>query len=202
MRKLLLALVVLVGLAGAASDSLWQNLRARYLGLKTLSGTFTENICSDEKGTCTSFEGKFAISLPAQYRLEVTKSVKQLFVSDSANLWIYLPDAKRIIKRPGGGFAPILAFLGPVLDSTATGDVSKDSTGIYVVKVSMDEEMSALHDLALELDETGTRIDGFSFNDGTGNEMHFRFSDQKWNPRLSPELFKFTVPEGMTVEEQ
>jgi outer membrane lipoprotein carrier protein len=202
MRKLLLTLAVLVGLAGAASDSLWQNLRARYLGLKTLSGAFTENICSEEQGTCTTFEGKFAISLPARYRLEVTESVKQLFVSDSATLWIYLPKAKRIIKRPGGGFAPVLAFLGPILDSTATGEVSKDSTGTYVVKVSTDDEMSALHDLILELDDAGTRIDGFSFNDGTGSKLHFRFYDQKWNPRLSPELFKFAPPEGMTVEEQ
>ena len=108
---------------------------------------------------------------------------------------------KRVIKRPGGGFAPVLAFLGPVLDSTATGEVAKDSTGSYVVKVAMDDEMAALHDLVLELDETGTRIDGFSFNDGTGNKLHFRFYDQKWNPKLSPELFKFAPPEGMTVEE-
>jgi outer membrane lipoprotein-sorting protein len=88
-----------------------------------------------------------------------------------------------------------------VLDSTATGEVSKDSTGIYVVKVSMGDEMSALNDLLLELDETGTRIDGFSFSDGMGQKIHFNFYDQKWNPKLSPETFKFTPPKGVTVEQ-
>ncbi len=190
-----------VCLAAAANDSIWQNLRARYLGLKTLSGTFTENLCSEQDGTCTEFDGTFAISLPARYRLEVTEGTKQLFVSDSTTLWIYLANEKRAMKQPAGGFAPVLAFLGPVLDSTATAEVSKDSTGIYVVKVSMGDAMSAMDDLVLELNEAGTRINGFSFNNGMGNKVHFSFYDQQWNPKLSPALFKFTPPKGVTIEQ-
>ena len=201
MRQIVLLLGVSLCLAQAANDSIWPNLRARYLGLKTLSGTFTENLCSELQGTCTQFEGRFAIAVPAKYRLEVTEGVKQLFVSDSTNLWIYLADEKRAMRQPAGGFAPVLAFLGPVLDSTATGEVSKDSTGIYVVKVSMGDEMSALNDLVLELNEAGTRINGFSFNDGMGQKIHFSFYDQKWNPKLSPETFKFKPPKGVTVEQ-
>ena len=201
MRRIVLLLGVSICLAQAANDSIWPSLRARYLGLKTLSGTFTENLCSELQGTCTEFEGRFAISVPAKYRLEVTEGMKQLFVSDSTNLWIYLADEKRAMKQPAGGFAPVLAFLGPVLDSTATGEVSKDSTGVYVVKVSMGDEMSALNDLVLELNEAGTRINGFSFNDGMGQKIHFSFYDQQWNPKLSPETFRFTPPKGVTVEQ-
>ena len=201
MRHILLLLGVSLCLAQAANDSIWPNLRTRYLGLKTLSGTFTENICSELQGTCTQFEGTFAIAVPAKYRLEVTEGMKQLFVSDSTNLWIYLADQKQAMKQPAGGFAPVLAFLGPVLDSTATGEISKDSTGIYVVKVSMGDEMSALNDLVLELNESGTRINGFSFNDGMGQKIHFSFYNQTWNPKLRPELFKFTPIKGITIEE-
>jgi len=201
MRQIVLLLGFCACLAQASNDSIWPNLRARYLGLKTLSGTFTENLCSELQGTCTEFDGKFAISIPAKYRLEVTEGMKQLFVSDSTNLWIYLADEKRAMKQPAGGFAPVLAFLGPVLDSTATGEVSRDSTGIYVVKVSMGDEMSALNDLVLELNEAGTRINGFSFSDGMGQKIHFSFYNQQWNPKLSPGTFKFTPPKGVTVEE-
>jgi outer membrane lipoprotein carrier protein len=201
MRQIVLLLGVSVCIAQATNDSIWSTLRARYLGLKTLSGTFSESVCSEQQGTCTEFEGTFAISIPARYRLEVTEGMKQVFVSDSTNLWIYLADQKRAMKQPAGGFAPVLAFLGPVLDSTATGEVSKDSTGIYIVKVSMGDELSALNDLVLELNETGTRIDGFSFNDGMGQKIHFGFYNQDWNPELPPGLFKFTPPKGVTVEE-
>jgi len=201
MRQIVLLLGISVCLAQAANDSIWPNLRARYLGLKTLSGTFTENLCSEQQGTCEEFDGTFAISIPARYRLEVTEGMKQLFVSDSTNLWIYLADQKRAMKQPAGGFAPVLAFLGPVLDSTATAEVSKDSTGIYLVKISMGDEMSALNDLVLELNEAGTRINGFSFSDGMGQKIHFSFYDQKWNPKLPPQTFKFTPPKGVAVEE-
>lgn len=201
MRRLLLLLGFSICLAAAASDSLWQNLRARYLSLKTLSGTFTENICSEQAGTCTPFEGKFSISVPAKYRMEVTDPQQQLIVSDSTSLWVYLPDQKLAQKQPAGGFAPVLAFLGPVLDSTATGEITRDSSGIYVVKVKTDDDMSAMNDLVLELNETATRIAGFSFVDGWGNKVHFGLYDQQWNPTLSPKLFKFTPPKGATVEE-
>jgi outer membrane lipoprotein carrier protein len=201
MRRFLLLTVVCVGLAAAANDSLWQNLRARYVGLKTLSGTFTENICSEQAGTCTPFEGKFSIAVPARYRLEVTAPQKQLIVSDSTTLWVYLADEKRAQKQPAGGFAPVLAFLGPVLDSSATSEISEDSSGTYIVKVKMGDEMSAMNDLVLELNETATRINGFSFTDGWGNKTHFGLYDQKWNPKLSPALFRFAPPKGTTVEE-
>jgi len=201
MRRIVLLLGLCICLAGATSDSLWQNLRARYLGLKTLSGTFTENICSEQAGTCTSFEGKFSIMVPARYRMEVTDPQQQLIVSDSTNLWVYLADQKLAQHQPAGGFAPVLAFLGPVLDSTATGEVSKDSSGTYVVKVKMDDDMSAMNDLVLELNETATRITGFSFIDGWGNKVHFGLYDQQWNPTLSAKLFKFTPPKGTTVEQ-
>jgi outer membrane lipoprotein-sorting protein len=88
-----------------------------------------------------------------------------------------------------------------VLDSTATGEISKDSSGTYVVKVTTGDDMSAMNDLVLELDETATRITGFSFVDGWGNKTHFGLYDQQWNPKLSPALFKFTPPKGTTVEE-
>jgi outer membrane lipoprotein carrier protein len=202
MRVTSLLLLLSVGAAIAApADSLWQNLRRRYTSLKTLSGTFEERICSEAAGTCQDFSGRFSIRVPSRYRLEVTDPVRQLLVSDSTSLWIYLPDEKRVLKQPAGGFAPVLAFLGPVLDSTATADVYRDSTGNYVADVHMDEELSAMAGLRLELDATATKIKAFSFSDAWGAQYHFTLSDQNWNPRLAPKLFRFTPPKGVTVEE-
>lgn len=202
MRVHSLWLLLLVSVAAAApTDSLWQNLRRRYTSLRTLSGEFEERLCSDAAGTCQNFVGKFSIRVPSRYRLEVTEPVRQLLVSDSTSLWIYLPEEKRAIKQPAGGFAPVLAFLGPVLDSTATATVYQDSTGNYVADVHLDDELSAMSELRLELDATATRVRAFSFTDAWGMHYHFKLLKQNWNPRLSDKLFKFTPPKGVTIEE-
>jgi outer membrane lipoprotein-sorting protein len=66
----------------------------------------------------------------------------------------------------------------------------------------MGDELSAMNDLVLELDETGTIINGFSFEDGMGQKIHFSFYDQQWNTKLAPSLFKYTPPRGVPVEEE
>jgi outer membrane lipoprotein carrier protein len=202
MRQIVLLISLSTCLAVASDHPTWKNLRARYLGLKTLSGTFRETICAANETTCREYDGTFAISVPSRYRIEVTEGMKQLFVSDSATLWIYLPSLKKVVKRPGGGFAPVMAFLEPVLDTTAEVEVTRDSTGIYVINVLTGDEMSAMNDLVLELNETGTIINGFSFEDGMGQKIHFSFYDQQWNTKLSPSLFKFTPPKGVPIEEE
>jgi outer membrane lipoprotein carrier protein len=201
MRRITVILGFCVCVAAASDNPIWVNLRSTYLKMKALSGTFAENICSQNQGTCTEFEARFAIALPGRYRIEVTDKMKQLFVSDGTTLWIYLPSMKQVVKRSGEGFAPVMAFLEPVLDSTTEVNIHKDSTGIYVAEVRTDD-MSAVQDLVLELNETGSQINGFSFTDGMGQKIHFSFYDQSWNPELKPSMFTFTPPKGVTVDDQ
>jgi len=200
MRRIVLLLGICVGLAVAADHPIWQNLRARYLGLKTLSGLFTENISPAKEGARLTFEGAFAISVPARYRIEATGKFKQFLLSDGTTDWIYLPKLKRVIERPTGGFTPILAFLEPILNSGANVEVSKDSTGIYVVSVLMVDKMPVMNDLVLELNEAGTQINSFYFTDSTGGKIRFDFYNQEWNPELSPTLFEFTPPKGARIQ--
>ena len=200
MRQIVLLIGLSICLAVASDHPIWQNLRARYLGLKTLSGLFTENTCPAKKGARLTFEGAFAISVPARYRMEATGEFKQFLVSDGTTDWVYLPKLKRVIERPTGGFAPILAFLEPILNSGADVEVSKDSTGIYVVSVLMVDKMPVMNDLVLELNEAGTQINSFYFTDSTGGKIRFDFYNQEWNPELSPTLFELTPPKGARIQ--
>ena len=119
MRRIVVLFSFCACIALASTNPIWQSLRTTYLGLKTLSGTFRETMCAANQTSCTEFDGAFAISVPNRYRIEVTGKFRQLFVSDGTTLWVYLPVQKQVIKRSAGGFAPILAFLQPILDTTA-----------------------------------------------------------------------------------
>jgi outer membrane lipoprotein carrier protein len=122
-------------------------------------------------------------------------------VSDGKSLWLYFPDQKRAMRQPAGGLAPVLAFLGPVLDTTARGRVLRDSAGAWFVSVSTDDSMAAFLDLKLELTDDARRINAFSFVDAWGNSYHFFLLNQKWNAGVPEKTFKFTPPAGVEVEE-
>ncbi len=187
--------------APGETELVWQALRGRYLGLQSLSGSFHETICSEAEGTCTSFEGSFAVRLPGHYRMEVTSPQSQLIVGSDSVLWFHFPDENRAVSQPGTSDIPMLAFLGPVLDTTTTAVRDTNHTGTEVYRViTPEEEMSSLFDLELELDQADTRIAAFSFNDAWGNHYHFRLTGQQWNPKLPDTIFEFTPPEGTEVE--
>ena len=199
----MLAAILLAGLAAlpANTDSLWQALRGRYLGLVSLSGNFHETVCSEAEGTCASFDGTFAVRLPGSYHMEVTSPQRQVIVGSDSVLWFHFPDEKRAVRQSGGQELPILAFLGPLLDTAATAAPDTNHLGESILRViTPDDDMASLYDLTLELSADGTRIDAFGFNDAWGNHYYFQLSDQKWNPVLADGLFRFTPPAGTDVE--
>ncbi len=195
-----LLLLLTLPASGLDSDSLWHALRSRYLELKSLTGDFTEMICSETEGTCQSFSGKFSIRLPDHYRLEVTSPQQQLIVCDDSVLWFYFEEEKRAVRQTESSSIPLLAFLEPILDTTATATIVEDTAAPLKLIVSTADSLMSLSDLVLELDTTATTIAAFSFDDAWGNAYHFELLNQQWNPDLPWEIFRFTPPPGTTVE--
>lgn len=205
-------LLILLVLAGSAlsPDSVWRALKSRYLTLKSISGSFDETICSEEQGTCQSFSGKYYVKLPDRFRIEVESPEKQLIVRGDSVVWFYFPDEQRAIRQAGlpdlhrqtGELSvPLLAFLDPMLDSSSSVSLGESTVwSDLVLNVETQDSFAAMTGLSLELDSTGTRIDVFSFHDVLGNKYQFRFSEQRWNPKLGAELFRFKPPKGTTVE--
>ncbi len=185
--------------AGCNSDSLWCNLRSRYLGLKSLSGNFAETVCSETEETCQAFSGKFFIVLPDHYRLEVTSPQHQLIVCEDSVLWFYFEQEKKAVRQVEPHSVPLLAFLDPLLDTTATAVIVSDTTRNLMLKVVTPDSLMSLSDFVMELDTATTKITAFSFTDAWGNEYHFQLSHQKWNPDLSWKIFHFTPPPGTDI---
>lgn len=195
------AIAVILSTASPVTDSIWDSLRQRYLGLQTLSGEFTETVCAEGEGVCRTFEGKFQIEVPSLYRLEVTEPESQLIVGNDSVLWMYFPAEGRAVRQAGGQSVPILAFLGPVLDTTTTGTMVINEYGATVLKVTgPDEDLGAFYDLELELDDDLGHVDAFRFTDAWNNHYHFRLRNQVWNASIPVAQFEFDPPPGVQVE--
>lgn len=197
----LLSLLLLLTVGQPRPDSVWPRLRSRYLSLKTLSGDFSETILADGGSTVMRFSGRFSIRMPGSYRLEVTSPEKQLIVCADSFLWFHFPAEKRAVRQPASGSIPLLAFMIPVLDSSAAVTATQDSSGKWILAVAT-EDPTGLADLKLELDAGANRIIGFSFSDDWGSRYRFSLLNQRWNPSIPARTFRFTPPPGTQVEYQ
>ncbi|MGQ9707992.1 MAG: LolA family protein [bacterium] len=191
--------LIIVSLVLAQKSDTWLRLYNRYLGLKSLSGSFIETI-EPESGagqTPIIFKGRFSFQLPNRFRLEVSEPVSQVIVGNDSVVWFYFPDEKRAVLQTSHQPIALLAFIQPILDTTAT--VIEEERGVISV---MTGSGSLLNNLRLELNETGTLIEAFSFIDEWGNHCRFVLKKQRWNPSLPAKLFRFRPPAGTTIEYQ
>lgn len=198
--QIILLIISFLTLAGLAyQPDRWQRLRHRYLNLKSLAGNFIETI---EPAETTGqepivFKGRFLFKLPHQFRVEVFEPERQIIVGKDSIIWFYFPTEKRAVLRTGCQPIPFLGFIQPLLDSTAT--IIEEGAGVITLA---DNPGDFLYQLRLELDNTGTRIDAFSFIDEMGNRCRFVLTDQRWNQQVNPKNFRFIPPKGVTVEYQ
>ncbi|MCL6466251.1 MAG: outer membrane lipoprotein carrier protein LolA [candidate division WOR-3 bacterium] len=186
---------------GNAAIRGWVKLRERYLGLKSLSGSFTERLVAEMTGETTFFAGSFYFQMPNRFRLEVTKPMRQVIVGNESIVWFYLPEEKRAVMQRRQEPFPLLAFIAPLLDTTGKITEQRLPDGTILLLIQ-DEAGAVFRDMKLELDKSGSRVDAFSFVDDWGNRCRFVLQNQRWNPVLGQKLFRFVPPPGTTVEYQ
>jgi len=183
----------------ASPGEKWQNLRQRYLNLKSLAGSFTETIepADDTGQDPIVFKGRFVFQLPHCFRLEVEQPVSQVIIGNDSVVWFYFPDEKRAVLQTNRQPVPLLSFIQPLLDSTTK--IIEEGAGILAFA---DNTAGFLNELRLELDKTNTRIIAFSFVDEMGNHCRFQLENQRWNPQVPAKTFRFIPPARVTVEYQ
>lgn len=190
--------LLLVALGLGSLTERWQVLRQRYQGLRSLAGSFTETVkpAEDTGGNPVVFKGTFIFQLPHNFRLEVQEPVPQIIVGNDSVTWFYFPAERRAVRQQRNQPVPLITFLQPLLDSTSR--ITQEGDGIILIE----NENSPISSLRLELDRTGTTITGFSFSDALGNQYRFLITSQRWNPPVKRNSFRFTPPQGVTVEFQ
>ncbi len=198
-RRCLFGLLVFFVFVAVAGER-WAELRQRYLGLKTLAGSFTQTVVSDMSDEPMVFKGRFYFALPDRFRLEVKEPVEQVIVGSDSMVIFYLPAEKRVVFQRRSQPAPVLAFIQPLLDTTSI--VTEQEEDGIVVLTFVSGAGALFEDMKIELDRSGTRVAAVSFVDDWGNRCRFVLSEQRWNVALPAKLFKFVPPAGTTVEYQ
>ncbi len=199
MRTLLL-LVFAFAVAPAQSASV-ETLKAFLQQTTSGKARFAQIIVDKNLKQLQQGTGTMHFARPGKFRWEYEKPYEQVIVGDGSRLWIYDKDLNQVSVRKldralGGSPAALLA---------GSNDIDK----IYnLTNIGTQEGLDWLEAVPKSKENAFERI-RLGFNNGALEAMELRdqfgqvtvikFAAFERNPKLAPELFRFTPPKGADV---
>ena len=139
---------------------------------------------------------------PGKFRWEYDKPYEQIIVGDGAKLWIYDKDLNQVTVRKldkalGGSPAALLAGSNEI-EKSVRPDQSrarrKGSTGSRQCRKPRTRRSSAFASASAR-----AGLEAMELRDQFAQTTVIKFANVERNPKLSPEVFRFTPPKGADV---
>jgi len=143
----------------------------------------------------------FAFARAGKFRWEVRAPFEQLIVTDGQRLYFYDADLRQVTVRDVGD--AIAATPAAILFGTADVDASfrlaelGTRDGIEWLEAVPRKPEAGFDRIAIGF--RGGEPQAMEVRDAFGQTTRFGFSAIERNPRLDPELFRFTPPPGVDV---
>ncbi|HVP88120.1 MAG TPA: outer membrane lipoprotein chaperone LolA [Casimicrobiaceae bacterium] len=197
-RVALLALCLVVTLANAASI---ERLRSFVRDTQTARASFIQTVTDRQGRIVQRASGELAISRPGHFRWTLEKPYQQVLVGDGERVWIFDPDLNQVVVRHndralGTTPAALLAGKEDVEHAFEWRDLpAKD--GLDWLGAKPKDKESSFTDIRLGFNTGG--LAALEVTDNFGQHTLISLFNFERNPKLSPELFKFTPPKGADV---
>ena len=197
-RVLLLAMCAFATLADAATLA---RLRAFVRETQTMHANFTQVVVDANGRQVAQASGQFSIARPGRFRWTVEKPYKQLLVGDGDRVWIYDQDLNQVISRKsdralGNTPAALLSGREEVEAAFEWHDLPA-AEGLEWLGATPKDKEAAFRELRLGFDASG--LVALDVTDNFGQRTVIRLSKLDRNPKLGPDLFRFTPPAGADV---
>lgn len=180
-----------------------QSLMMRLSQNSQFSATFSQQVLDEEKNVLQQSEGKLAVKQPDLVYWHTQQPEESLIVSDGSSLWFYDP----FIEQATAYDVKTSIANTPILLLTSTDETLWQQYGInqlnqdnYTIQ-SLDTN-SRVKTLTLNFEANTNRLASFSILDSTGQLSVVQLSDVDTTTIIADTLFKFTLPEGVYLDDQ
>jgi len=197
----LFAVAVAVGVVTDADAATLDRLRAFVRETQTARAQFTQTVVDKNGRPMKSANGTFELSRPGKFRWNVEKPYKQLLVGDGQRVWVYDEDLNQVIVRKvgdalGGTPAALLSGNQDVERAFAWKDLP-EADGLEWLGATPLAKDAAFSEIRIGFDAKG--LAALEVVDAFGQKSVVRFSNVERNPKLAPDLFRFSPPKGADV---
>jgi outer membrane lipoprotein carrier protein len=196
-----LLLISSILLATQASEVMDKTIEL-YQNMNSFYAEFVQVYCDEEAGICQRFEGRTYYMRPNYFRMEIDDP-EQVYVGDSASLWIYFPEENRAIRQNLEQLPFQVSPDALLADykSDYDAEIVDENKEYYEIDLTPLENASIYRKLTVRIKTKTFEIIGITVYDDAGNESKFEFSKVELNKKLSKSIFQFNPPEGVQIDE-
>ena len=195
------AMLALAWIAGAADAASIERLRQFVRDTQTARTPFTQTVTDKNGRVVQTVSGQFDLARPVRFRWSVEKPYKQLLVGDGMKVWVFDPDLNQVVVRTIGdalGASPAALLAGKADVESAFGWKDQPmADGLDWLSATPLAKESTFSEIRLGFDTKG--LVALELFDAFGQKSVVRFTAFERNPKLAPELFRFTPPPGADV---
>lgn len=195
------AMLALAWVAGAADAASIERLRQFVRDTQTARTPFTQTVTDKNGRVVQTVSGQFDLARPGRFRWSVEKPYKQLLVGDGVKVWVFDPDLNQVVVRTIGdalGASPAALLAGKADVESAFGWKDQPmADGLDWLSATPLVKESTFSEIRLGFDPKG--LVALELFDAFGQKSVVRFTAFERNPKLAPELFRFTPPPGADV---
>lgn len=201
----LIMLIMLIMVAPlSASDnpqSGIDSLRRFFKEVNSFSARFSQVVLDERLSPIQESSGMLWIERPNKFRWDYEKPYQQRIVADGERLWVYDVGLQQVsVRRLSGGLgdtpAMLLAGRGRLEDNFTIKALGAQN-GTEWVQLSPRRKDSGYEDIRIGFAQGKLRV--LEMVDGFGQVTRVTFQSSRENPRIEPNRFSFTPPEGVDV---
>lgn len=198
--RIVLTLLYLLA-AGAASAATTETLKALLEQTTSGKARFAQIVVDKNLKQLQQATGTMQFVRPGKFRWEYDKPYEQTIVGDGAKLWTYDKDLNQVTVRKldralGGSPAALLAGsneIEKVYNLTNLGS----QEGLDWLEAVPKTKDTSFERIRLGFGQNG--LEAMELRDQFGQTTVIKFAGVERNPRIAPDVFRFTPPKGADV---
>jgi outer membrane lipoprotein carrier protein len=194
-------MLVLLWLPGAVAASSVETLKGFLNQTASVKARFAQMVLDKNMKMLQQATGTMQFSRPGKFRWEYNKPYEQTIVGDGEKLWIYDKDLNQVTVRKldralGTSPAALLAGSNEIEKSYTLTSIGNQE-GLDWLEAVPKTRDTTFEKVRLGFNKTG--LEAMELRDQFGQITVIKFADVERNPKLAPEIFKFTPPKGADV---
>ncbi|HQR53132.1 MAG TPA: outer membrane lipoprotein chaperone LolA [Burkholderiales bacterium] len=191
----------LLACAFAVDAASTDRLKAFVEQTRSASADFSQTVVDRGGKKIQEASGNLQFSRPGKFRWTYDTPYQQLIVGDGSKLWIFDKDLNQVTARKlddalGASPAALLAGDNAIEKNFELKNAAAKD-GLEWLEATPKSSETTFERIRMGF--KGADLDTMELKDQFGQLTVIRFTDLKRNPALSPELFRFTPPQGADV---